>query len=135
MTTDDETKTKIMQAVTTAEQFSTLYYKKMDGERQSMDKLYLDTASLTWNGNPVEGKKDITSFLQTKIPKTDHHIQSLDGQPVEDNAVAGQTTVLVQVAGTVRFGDKGPSPFQQNFMLTAMDHKWKVATDTFRSQG
>lgn len=54
-----------------------------------------------------------------KIPKTNHHINSLDGQPVQDSAVAGQTTVMVQVAGNVRFGEKGSVPFQQNFLLTA----------------
>ena len=69
-----------------------------------------------------------------KIPKTNHHINSLDGQPVQDSAVAGQTTVMVQVAGNVRFGEKGSVPFQQNFLLAARDGKWKIVTDTFRSQ-
>jgi hypothetical protein len=26
----------------------------MDSERHNMDKLYLDTATLAWNGNPVD---------------------------------------------------------------------------------
>ena len=51
MTTDEEMRDKIQQA---AETFSTIYYKKMDSERHNMDKLYLDTATLAWNGNPVD---------------------------------------------------------------------------------
>ena len=52
MTTDEEMRDKIQQAIKTAETFSTIYYKKMDSERHNMDKLYLDTATLAWNGNP-----------------------------------------------------------------------------------
>ena len=54
MTTDEEMRDKIQQAIKTAETFSTIYYKKMDSERHNMDKLYLDTATLAWNGNPVD---------------------------------------------------------------------------------
>ena len=45
MTTDEEMRDKIQQAIKTAETFSTIYYKKMDSERHNMDKLYLDTAT------------------------------------------------------------------------------------------
>ena len=35
----------------------------------------------------------------------------------------------------MKFGkDTPPKPFQQNFMITDQDSKWKVVTDTFRSQ-
>ena len=34
----------------------------------------------------------------------------------------------------MKFGTNNPKNFQQNFMLTAKDSKWKVVTDTFRSQ-
>ena len=54
MTTDEEMRDKIQQAIKTTETFSTIYYKKMDSERHNMDKLYLDTATLAWNGNPVD---------------------------------------------------------------------------------
>ena len=39
-----------------------------------------------------------------------------------------------QVSGTMKFGTTAPKPFQQNFMITDQDSKWKVVTDTFRSQ-
>jgi len=41
---------------------------------------------------------NITKFLLEKVPKTFHFVNSLDGQPVQDSAVAGQTTVMVQVS-------------------------------------
>ena len=46
---------KIKQSMETAEKFSNIYYKKVDQERHAIDKLYLDTATMTWNGNCIEG--------------------------------------------------------------------------------
>ena len=125
---------KINQAVATAEQFFELYYKKMDSERHSIDKMYLENASLTWNGNHVEGIADIKRFLLEKLPNSKTYVNCLDAQPVHGSAVGGNTTVLVTVAGTVKFGSSQPSGFQQNFLLAAKDSKWKIVTDTFRSQ-
>ena len=118
----------------TAEDFSNLYYKKMDQERHTMEKMYHPDATMTWNGNPIEGIQNIQKFCLEKIPKSSTYIQSLDTQPVHDSAVGGQTTVLVTVAGTVKYGHSHPVNFQQNFLITAKDGKWKVVTDTFRSQ-
>ena len=131
MTDDVE---KINRAVASAEQFSELYYKKIDSERHSIDKLYHETANLTWNGNYVDGIADIKRFLLEKLPNSSTYVNCLDAQPVHDSAVGGNTTVLVTVAGTVRFGASQPAAFQQNFLLAAKDSKWKIVTDTFRSQ-
>ena len=51
-----EKKAQIETACTTAEEFCTLFYDKMDNKRHTIDKLYLDTATLSWNGNKVDGK-------------------------------------------------------------------------------
>jgi len=131
---DDEMVEKINQAVSTAEAFSKLYYKKLDQERHTIDKMYHEEANMAWNGNPVDGVTNIQKFLLEKLPKSSTYVQSLDAQPVHDSAVAGQTTVLVTVAGTVKYGTSQPVNFQQNFLLTAKESKWKVVTDTFRSQ-
>jgi len=131
MTEDVE---KINQAVATAETFSNLYYKKLDNERHTIDKMYHENATMTWNGNPIEGIQNIQKFCLDNIPKTSTYVQSLDAQPVHDSAVGGQTTVLVTVAGTVKYGHSQPVGFQQNFLITAKEAKWKVVTDTFRSQ-
>jgi len=131
MTTEVE---KINQAVRTAEEFSNIYYKKMDTDRHTIDKMYHENATMTWNGNPIDGLPNIQRFCIDKIPKSSTFVQSLDAQPVHDSAVGGQTTVLVTVAGTVKYGTTQPVGFQQNFLITAKDAKWKVVTDTFRSQ-
>ena len=125
---------KINQAVKTAEEFSNIYYKKMDTDRHTIDRMYHENATMTWNGNPIDGLTNIQKFCIEKIPKSSTYVQSLDAQPVHDTAVAGQTTVLVTVTGTVKYGTTQPVGFQQNFLITAKDAKWKVVTDTFRSQ-
>ena len=130
--TDDIVKAN--QATSTAETFSQLYYKKMDQERHTIDRMYHENATMTWNGNPIEGIQNIQKFCLERIPKSSTFVQSLDAQPVHDSAVGGQTTVLVTVAGTVKYGHTQPVNFQQNFLITAKDSKWKVVTDTFRSQ-
>ena len=130
--TDDVVKAN--QATSTAETFSQLYYKKMDQERHTIDRMYHENATMTWNGNPIEGIQNIQKFCLERIPKSSTFVQSLDAQPVHDSAVGGQTTVLVTVAGTVKYGHTQPLNFQQNFLITAKDSKWKVVTDTFRSQ-
>ena len=125
---------KINQAVSTAETFSKLYYNKMDNDRHTIEKMYHENATLTWNGNPIDGIANIQKFFLEMIPKASTRVQSLDAQPVHDIAVSGQTTVLVNVAGTVVYGQSQPMNFQQNFLITAKDAKWKIVTDTFRSQ-
>merc|ERR1712071_724871 len=109
--------------ITTGEQFSQRYYKILDQERHTIDKMYHEEAVLAWNGNPVEGRAMIKTFLMDKLPKSNTFINSLDAQPVHDMAVAGQTTILVLVAGTMKFGISAPKPFQQSFMLTDKDSK------------
>ena len=127
-------KAQIDLACSTAETFCKVYYDKMDNKRHTISKLYLDTATTSWNGNKVEGATDIQKFYLDKIPKTDHQVSSLDAQPVASAFVGGQTTVMVQVAGNVSFQDMKTKPFQQTFLLTAQGEHWKVATDTFRHQ-
>ena len=78
-------------------------------------------------------------FFLEKVPTTSHTVFSYDAQPVLDVFVGGQKTVMVSVAGSVKFAnDPKPRPFQQNFLLTAVSGAsgdfWKVATDVFRYQ-
>ena len=152
---DEAAAERMDMAIKTGEQFSERYYKILDQERHKINTMYHENAVLAWNGNPVEGIGSIKSFMMEKLPKTNTFLNSLDAQPVHDSAVQGKTTVLVvvsvlctsstflrliencntyQVSGTMKFGSTAPKPFQQNFMLTDQDQKWKVVTDTYRSQ-
>ena len=49
-------KSLIDQACQTANDFINIYYKKIDGNRQTLAKTYLDSATLSWNGNRIDGK-------------------------------------------------------------------------------
>ena len=49
-------KSSIDQACQTAQDFINIYYKKIDGNRQTLAKTYLDSATLSWNGNRIDGK-------------------------------------------------------------------------------
>jgi NTF2-related export protein 1/2 len=50
-------KGRIDDACKTAEEFVNIFYDKMDSKRQTIGKMYLETASLAWNGNKVDGNK------------------------------------------------------------------------------
>ncbi|CAH1101049.1 unnamed protein product [Psylliodes chrysocephalus] len=129
----NDTKSRIDQACRVAEDFTKLYYDTLDKRRHIINKLYLETGVLSWNGNGVIGSKKIVKFLMD-LPGTDHTITTLDSQPILDSAVNGQTTLMIQVTGTVKYQDKSPKTFQQNFIVTAQGDKWKTVSDCFRLQ-
>ena len=56
--------------------------------------------------------------MLNRLPTSEHYVTSIDSQPVSDCAVAGQTTVAVQVAGSVRYQGRPKMPFQQTFLIT-----------------
>lgn len=156
-TLDQNTDSKVLidEACRTAKAFVDRYYDKVDSKRPTLSKIYLDAATLSWNGNRIDGKvisnlsvnnvlyrflfyvqgpEDIQKFYQEKLPPSSHQIYTFDAQPVLDEFVGGQKTVAVHVGGSVKFGVERPRPFQQNFLLTASGDFWKVATDVFRYQ-
>lgn len=127
---------KVELASSTAEDFTRLYYKKMDKSRHLIDKMYLESAVLVWNGNGAGGDTDISRFL-LELPASEHTLNTLDAQPVVDEALAASPTFLVQVAGLVRYheaNDRQDRPFQQTFIITAQGDKWKIVSDCFRTQ-
>jgi len=130
-----ERKAQIENACSTAEEFCKNFFERIDNKRHTIEKLYLESATLSWNGNKIEGASTIQKFLLDKIPsKSAHRLLSMDAQPIASAFTGGQTTILVQVAGSVQYLKMRPKPFQQNFLLTAQGDYWKIATDTFRHQ-
>jgi len=130
-----EKKAQIENACSTAEEFCKNFFERIDNKRHTIEKLYLESATLSWNGNKIEGASTIQKFLLDKIPsKSVHRLLSMDAQPIASAFTGGQTTILVQVAGSVQYQKIKPKPFQQNFLLTAQGDFWKIATDTFRHQ-
>ncbi|XP_046651063.1 NTF2-related export protein 1-like [Daphnia pulicaria] len=123
----------IDEACSTAQEFTKLYYECLDKKRNLVSRLYMDTAVLVWNGSSVAGNMVIQAFLE-KLPVSDHQIISLDAQPVHDEAIKGQSTIMVTVAGIVRYEKKPAQPFCQDFLITAQESKWKVVSDCLRFQ-
>eukprot|EP00088_Acartia_fossae_P002030 TRINITY_DN10801_c0_g1_i1.p1 TRINITY_DN10801_c0_g1~~TRINITY_DN10801_c0_g1_i1.p1 ORF type:complete len:135 (-),score=24.29 TRINITY_DN10801_c0_g1_i1:205-609(-) len=134
MSEKDELHNKTLETIEHVQKFAEIFYRKLDEDRHSVGNLYLDTATLTWNGNNLEGGENIKSFLLQKLPKTDHNLLCLDGQNLPAQAVGEQTTILITASGTVRYDKKSSVPFQQNFLITEKDMKWRIAVDNFRSQ-
>ena len=92
-----EKKAQMDNACSTAEEFCNIFFDKMDNKRHTMEKLYLPTATLSWNGNKVEGATTIQKYLLDKLPKSHHNLLSLDAQPISPAFTGGQTTIVVQV--------------------------------------
>ncbi|XP_070151755.1 NTF2-related export protein isoform X1 [Polyergus mexicanus] len=132
---DQDLKAKIDQACRTAEEFTKLYYEYLDKRRYLISRMYMETATLMWNGNGVVGKDNIQKFW-TDLPSSEHTVTTLDAQPITGKCpeVANQLTFLVKVGGQVKYEEKSPKPFNQTFLITAMGDKWKIVSDCFRMQ-
>ncbi|CAH3113928.1 unnamed protein product [Pocillopora meandrina] len=129
----DGLRNAIDQATQAGEEFSNVYYETLDKRRHLMSKLYSENTTIVWNGNVVKGgSAKVTDFFNN-LPATEHTLHSLDCQPVSDQAIPGQTTVLVVVEGLVKYDGHKMHRFSQNFLLTAEGGTvWKVASDCFR---
>ena len=62
----DNKKEMIDQACRTAKEFLDHYYVKVDSKRHTVAKTYLETATLSWNGNRVDGKNLNWLYLNSK---------------------------------------------------------------------
>lgn len=121
-------------ACETAEEFTRLFYKHLDNSRHLTSKLYLDEGLLVWNGNGIKGNAKIQKFL-LDLPPSNHFIKNLDAQPVSENLMPNNLTYLIQACGDVRYqNEEVRKPFQQTFVIVAVDGKWKISTDCYRLQ-
>ncbi|XP_068956574.1 NTF2-related export protein 2-like isoform X1 [Petaurus breviceps papuanus] len=130
-------KTNAYQACRAAEEFVNIYYETIDKRRRVLTRLYLDTATLVWNGNAISGLNALSEFFET-LPSSEFQITVVDCQPVHEQATQSQTTILVVTCGTVKFDGNKQRHFNQNFLLTAQvmpnSTVWKIASDCFRFQ-
>ncbi|XP_067141915.1 NTF2-related export protein 2 [Centruroides vittatus] len=128
-------KVKIDQACQSGEEFAKKFYETFDKRRHVVSKLYLDAANVTWNGNSVSGKENIGKFFES-LPPSESTVTCIDAQPINDQFVQGQTTVLITAAGTMNFSGRSPYLFSESLLITAQQseegHVWKVVSDCFR---
>ncbi|KAM4768220.1 NTF2-related export protein 2 isoform 1-T1 [Cyanocitta cristata] len=76
-------KTYVDQACRAADEFVNIYYETMDKRRRALTRLYLDKATLVWNGNAVSGQEELNKFFEM-LPSSEFQVNVLDCQPVHD---------------------------------------------------
>ncbi|XP_052669553.1 NTF2-related export protein 2 isoform X3 [Harpia harpyja] len=74
-------KTYVDQACRAADEFVNIYYETMDKRRRALTRLYLDKATLVWNGNAVSGQEELNKFFEM-LPSSEFQVNMLDCQPV-----------------------------------------------------
>lgn len=55
----------------------------------------MDTAVLVWNGTSVFGCSEVQQFLE-KLPSSEHHVISLDAQPMHGMALIKNIDAFAQ---------------------------------------
>ena len=124
---------RISQACDDGKTFAELFYEKMDKQRHAMVNLFHESASLVWNGNHIQGKSAVVSFLE-QLPVSETELTCIDAQPVLDlPALGGQQTITVICGGRQKHGNNKYKHFTESFMLTAEQNVWKVVSDTYRN--
>ena len=59
-----------------------------------MQRMYMDTGVLVWNGNGTTGKDDISKFLM-ELPVSEHTLCSLDSQTILGNTYCNISMLLI----------------------------------------
>ncbi|XP_068956575.1 NTF2-related export protein 2-like isoform X2 [Petaurus breviceps papuanus] len=86
-------KTNAYQACRAAEEFVNIYYETIDKRRRVLTRLYLDTATLVWNGNAISGLNALSEFFET-LPSSEFQITVVDCQPVHGNHLKTNSRIL-----------------------------------------
>ncbi|KAL7730965.1 hypothetical protein ACLKA6_014198 [Drosophila palustris] len=130
---NNELKNKVETCCRTSEDFTRLYYASLDNRRHQMGRLYIDSATFSWNGNGAQGRETIERYF-LELPSSRHQLTTLDSQPILDAAVGNQSTYIILASGTVKYAEQPMRNFQQSFVITAENDKWKIASDCYRLQ-
>ncbi|KAF7474966.1 Hypothetical predicted protein [Marmota monax] len=100
-------------------------------------RLYLDKATLIWNGSVVIELDALSNFFKM-LPSSEFQVNMLDCQPDHEQATQSQSIVLVVTSGTVKFDGNKQHFFNHNFLLTAPyipdSTVWKIAGYCFYFQ-
>ncbi|KHN72128.1 NTF2-related export protein [Toxocara canis] len=112
-----------------AQHLTERYYNAIDRARNKVYFLYVDSATLLWNGNLVEGVENIARFWES-VPATDHSVSSLNCQ-MGSEEVNGCRPIIVLSVGTAVVGALTHA-FSQTLVLVTDDGKYKIFSDRFR---
>ena len=127
----------------------------MDQKRSNIGQFYSPEAILVYEGHRIKGQSQISDFYQ-KNPPSSHRVTSLDSQPIDKSMTEGAKSILINgsfhfykysvasnqdlplylASGTIRFGVDKPhishKTFTQHFVLSMVNEKWLVVSDTVR---
>ncbi|KAG0240515.1 hypothetical protein B0O80DRAFT_445406 [Mortierella sp. GBAus27b] len=120
-------------AATGADQFVAVYYKVFDEQRNVLNRLYRDSSAILWNGNAYSGIAPFQAVYE-KIPKTVHTVETYDSQPLPTSAQGAPGSIIVNVSGSVLYGDQDRKVFSQSFVLSpdASNGSFYIWSDNFR---
>ncbi|KAL7730964.1 hypothetical protein ACLKA6_014198 [Drosophila palustris] len=116
---NNELKNKVETCCRTSEDFTRLYYASLDNRRHQMGRLYIDSATFSWNGNGAQGRETIERYF-LELPSSRHQLTTLDSQPILDAAVGNQSTYIILASGTVKYAEQPMRNFQQSFIAGAI---------------
>jgi len=116
---------------TVGQKFVERFYQAMDKDRAQLANLYDGSATVIWNGNPID-MTQMAAFLG-QMPPSLHLRDVIDAQPTD---ALGTPAILVAVTGKVEHGSRAAQPFSQSFLLLSEEPDnvlaWRIANDCFR---
>lgn len=127
----------INQACEASTKFAQIFYHKLDKEsRDALGELYMDSATLLWNGECIKGKKGIIEHYKN-LPPTSITLQSLDTQTMPMMGDLGDLLTIV-VGGKITYTSTGDTnketTFGQTFIVVAHGGLFKIVSDNLRLQ-
>lgn len=130
----------LMQKYTTfARKAKDAYYPSLDASPEKRAELgaryypgQQSHALMNWNGHICNTVEEVQNYLAT-LPKTKHHIQSADTQPLP--RPDGQVAFMVTVNGTVVYDDEHTKTFFQRLVFCEKDSHWFIIQDYYRWTG
>ncbi|RNA42263.1 NTF2-related export [Brachionus plicatilis] len=112
-------------------EFVNKFYTTLDNKRHELGKYYADDAKIIWNGNEIDIQN--RQNFQVELADCTHSIECFDVHPIfNDFNQTGHYMILVSVSGSVKYKGHEPKLFYQNFILKAIETKWKIASDCYR---
>lgn len=126
------------QACDASTKFAQIFYQKLDSKesRDTLGELYLDSATLLWNGECIKGKTEIVKHYKN-LPPTSIALQSVDTQTMPMMGDLGDLLTII-VGGKISYTSSGNTNkeniFGQTFIVVAHNGLFKIVSDNLRLQ-
>ncbi|CBY30455.1 unnamed protein product [Oikopleura dioica] len=130
---DKEFKERTEDAEQAAQQLCDSYYECLDKKRHQIHRMYAESSILIYDGKRLKSQDEIKKHLN-EGDESNHRIETLDVQPVDDSMTDGKSSFLISAAGSVRFGTKSAiqKVFNHHFVVAKVDGHLKIISQTVR---